>query len=152
MGSLVSFFSSISLFPGGGLRVAVAGSRSLVLPSSVVSAFFSALPSGSSISVGCAFGVDRSLLLGASSRGVRSFVFVAFSSRLYLASLPFCSLGSDPLPLPPARALGSRTSSCVSSADCLVVFVRRGGVLGRGTALAVRVASSRGLPIFYYYF
>jgi len=59
------------------------------------------------------------------------------------------SVGEEQYKHLPIRArYAARTVACVSSANCLLAFAPESGVLGIGTALAVRTALKLGLPVF----
>ncbi len=83
-----------------------------------------------SVRVGCAQGVDAC---------VRSLVP---SSSLAVVSV------SDYSHLPIRVALASRTRAVVSGSQCLLAFPPVGGVLGKGTGLAVNVALELSLPVW----
>ena len=118
-------FSSLPL---GGI-VAFAGSR-YGYPFGVGSVVSGVLAAGGSVRVGCARGVDQC---------VRDFVP---SSRLVVIS------ASEFSHLPLRAALAVRTRAVVSGASCLLAFPSVGGVLGKGTGLAVSVAIELSLPVW----
>ena len=89
-----------------------------------------ALASGGFARVGCARGVDAC---------VRSLVP---ASRLKVDSI------SDYSHLPIRAALATRTRAVVSGSQCLLAFPAAGGVLGKGTGLAVSVALEFYLPVW----
>ena len=80
--------------------------------------------------VGCARGVDAC---------VRSLVP---NSQLEIVSI------SDYSHLPIQAALATRTRAMVSGSQCLLAFPAVGGVLGKGTGLAVSVALELYLPVW----
>ena len=125
-GGLVS--SPVSSLPLGG-TVAFAGSR-YGSPFGVGSVVSGVLAAGGSVRVGCARGVDAC---------VRDLVPV---SRLEVVSI------SEFSHLPIRVALASRTRAVVSSSQCLLAFPLSGGVLGKGTGLAVSTALELGLPVW----
>ena len=129
-----------STFAGG--VVGFAGSRSLVLPPafcSAVASFFSHF--GCSFAVGCCSGADASFLsvLSTTYRS-RSRFYRAFASRssrgLHVAFTASA---------PPRIAPAVRTRAFVRACSFLVVCSTL--PLGRGSALAVRVARSHGVPV-----
>ena len=88
------------------------------------------LAAGCFVRVGCARGVDTC---------VREIVPC---SRLEVVSI------SDYSHLPIRAALATRTKAVVSGAQCLLAFPPAGGVLGKGTGLAVSVALELSLPVW----
>jgi len=111
--------------------VAFAGSRSgspFGVPAAVAAVVALDLP----VAVGCQRGVDSVVRSGVPK----------LSLAVFRASEPQWSA------LPVRARFAARTRACVSSADCLLAFAPASGVLGRGTALAVRTAVDRGLPVF----
>ena len=136
-----------SAFAGG--VVGFAGSRSLVLPPAFCSAvvsFFSSF--ACRFAVGCCSGADASFLSVLSSSPdltSRSSFFRAFASRssrgLHVAFTASA---------PPRVATAVRTRAFVRACSFLVVCSPL--PLGRGSALAVRVAHSVGVPALVLYF
>lgn len=114
-------------FPLAG-AVAFAGSRH-GSPFAVAPFVAAVAAAGGSVRVGCARGVDAAVRVACPSAAV-------FVARELFPSLPV-----------PA-ALASRTRVVVSGASALLVFPPAGGVLGRGSALAVRSAVAAGLPVW----
>ena len=88
------------------------------------------LAAGGFVRVGCARGVDAC---------VREIIP---SSRLAVVSI------SDYSHLPIQAALATRTRAVVSNSQCLLAFPPAGGVLGKGTGLAVSVAFELSLPVW----
>ena len=119
---------STSHLPLGGI-VAFAGSR-YGSPFGVSSVVSGVLAAGGFVRVGCARGVDAC---------VRSLVP---TSRLEIVSI------SDYSHLPIQAALATRTRAVVSSSQCLLAFPAAGGILGKGTGLAVSVALELSLPVW----
>lgn len=110
--------------------VAFAGARRGCSPAPVFTALSAVLGAGHSVSVGCQNGVDS---------------VVRFNTPADL--LTVFSVNRFP-ELSARSALAARTVACVRSSNCLLAFPASGGVLGRGTGLAVRTAVSGGLPVF----
>ena len=143
-----SFSAGVAGFPAsafaGGV-VGFAGSRSLVLPPAFCSAvvsFFSSF--GCRFAVGCCSGADASFLSVLSSSPAyvsHSSFFQAFSARSS-CGLPVAF--SVPVSVPPRVAPAVRTRAFVRACSFLVVCSPL--PLGRGSALAVRLARSRGVP------
>lgn len=143
--------------------VLVGGSRSLSASSLVSRVCVSLVRSGRSLAVGCAAGVDSSVLSWALSAGFVSSVacFAAFGpggdsaagavSAVGLVSR-FCSAGGPVswwagggVSVPVRARLASRSRAAVSVASAAVFFVASPS--SRGSLGAARVAASRGLPV-----
>ena len=119
---------STSHLPLGGIA-AFAGSRH-GSPFGVPAVVTGVLAAGGFVRVGCARGVDAR---------VREIVP---SSQLTVVSV------SDYSHLPIQAALATRTRVVVSASQCLLAFPAAGSVLGRGTGLAVSVATELSLPVW----
>ena len=118
-------FSSLPL---GGI-VAFAGSR-YGSPFGVGLVVSGVLAAGGSVRVGCARGVDQY---------IRGFVP---APRLVVVS------ASEFSHLPFRAALAVRTRAVISGSQCLLAFPSAGGVLGKGTGLAISVARELSLPVW----
>jgi hypothetical protein len=117
--------SSEHLVPLSGV-VAFAGSRH-GSPFPVAPVVSAVLPSGGSVRVGCAAGVDAA---------VRS----CCSSAVVVRASSFSG--------PPGARLAARTCAVVAEASALCVFPPAGGSLGPGSALAIRCALSAGISVW----
>ena len=120
---------STSHLPLGG-TAAFAGSRH-GSPFGVPAVVSGVLAAGGFVRVGCARGVDAC---------VRSLVP---TSQLEVVSI------SDYSHLPTRVALATRTKAVVSGAQCLLAFPPVGGVLGKGTELAISTALELSLPVWF---
>ena len=118
---------SATHLPLGGI-VAFAGSR-YGSPFGVGPVVSGVLAAGGFIRVGCAQGVDAC---------VRSLV--PCSSLVVVSASEFSRL-------PVSAALAVRTKAVVSGSQCLLAFPATGGVLGKGTAIAVSTALELSLPV-----
>lgn len=107
--------------------VAVVGSRygSPYWPARLAAAVVLA---GGSVVTGCAAGVDHAAATAAAGAGRAAVVFRT----------------AGPLPY----QLAARTVQVIHHAAAVAVFPPAGGQLGRGSALALRTAQARRLPVF----
>lgn len=141
---------------------AIAGSRSVTQQQALVQRVTQAIiKSGSVISVGCATGVDQIALHSCLSAGHPVQVFAAFGPggqgscgasnvagvKAAGQAVTYWAGGQSSLPLP-AR-LSRRTQAVVSSASAALVAFQF-SQSSKGTALAVKAAISRGLPVYLF--
>jgi hypothetical protein len=146
----VSSCQSGCIFPSGFISsidtdsvVGFAGSRDLVLPSSLCLSVLTPLADrGCSFSVGCASGVDASFLRVLSSRFTsRSSFYRAFSSR---SSAGLRIAWTSPDYMTPTVALSVRTRAFVDSCTHIIMFP---GDWGRGSRLCARLCRERDVRL-----
>ena len=124
-------------------RVAVVGSRQ-GSPFGVAQFVGGILAAGGVVATGCAAGVDTAALTAVAQAG-QPFTTVRAGVPVPAGHVQVLAQAGSP------QALAIRTRFVVSSALACAVFPPVGGTaaLGPGSVLALRVALSLGLPIFY---
>lgn len=131
-------------FPLAGV-VAVVGSRhgSPYSPAQLAAAVVGA---GASLVTGCASGVDHTAASAAAAAAGVAPLRLLPPQYLALSTMPrvlVCRAGGRT-----AADLATRTRHVVSFASAVIICPPAGGQLGPGSALALRTAQARALPVF----
>ena len=130
-------------FPLHAAPVAIVGSRH-GSPYGVAQFATAVIRAGGHVLTGCAAGVDRCAASAAAAAGARVTRVPALGAW---PSRPVASrvvVAADQSP----AALATRTRCVITAAAAVAVFPPAGGALGPGSALALRLALSRGVPVF----
>ena len=133
----------MAAFPLHSAPVAIVGSRH-GSPYGVAAFAAAVIAAGGHVLTGCASGVDRAAARAAAAAGARVTRVPALGGWPARPVASRVVVAADQSP----AALATRTRCVVSAAAAVAVFPPAGGVLGPGSALALRLALSRGVPVF----